>query len=86
LKTIEISTASKPLSEYIEEFEDGDILLTSHHRPIAVIIPVTESDKEAISLGSNPDFIEIIENARAEFRAGKTISLEDMKHEVLEDL
>lgn len=46
---------------------------------------VTESDSESRSLGSNPDFIEIIENARAEFRSGKTLSLEDMKHEVLED-
>jgi len=29
-----------------------------------------------------PDFIELIEKARAEFKAGKTLSLEKMKNEV----
>jgi hypothetical protein len=31
----------------------------------------------------NPEFIEIIGKARGEFRAGKKLSLEEMKQEVL---
>jgi hypothetical protein len=48
--------------------------------------PVIENDREDSPIGASPDFIEIIENARAEFNSGKTLSLEDMKREILGDL
>ncbi|NET62492.1 MAG: hypothetical protein F6K47_42270 [Symploca sp. SIO2E6] len=42
-----------------------------------------EQDAESLSLLNNPDFISIIENAKQEFEAGKTLSLEQMKQEFL---
>jgi hypothetical protein len=40
-------------------------------------------DKESLSLSTSPEFMEIIEKARAEFAAGKRLTLEEMKREVL---
>jgi len=83
MKTIELSTALKPLSEYAKEFGDDIIVLTSHRRPIAAIISLRKVDRESKSLSTNPEFMAIIEKARKEFKSGKKISLEEMKQAVL---
>jgi hypothetical protein len=38
-----------------------------------------EADRESLALSTNPQFLKIIETARKEVRAGKTISLEDLQ-------
>lgn len=83
MKTIELTTATKPLSEYAKDFEDGVIVLTSDQKPVAAIVSLRKADKESLSLSMNPEFIEIIEKARAEFAAGKRLSFEEMKRQVL---
>jgi hypothetical protein len=42
------------------------------------------SNSEARSLSKNTRFLAIIEQAREEFKTGKTLSLEEMKRAVLE--
>lgn len=84
MKTIEISTASKPLSDYVKELGDEIIVLTSNKKPIASIISLKNVDRESLSLSTNPEFMEIIEIAREEFRLGRKISLEEMKRDVLQ--
>jgi PHD/YefM family antitoxin component YafN of YafNO toxin-antitoxin module len=83
MKTIEISKASKPLSDYAKELDDEIIVLTNNEKPIAAIVSLKNVDKESLSLSTNPEFIEIIEKAREEFRSGKKLSFEQMKQEVL---
>lgn len=82
MKTIEISTASKPLSAYAEELDDGIIVLTSKKKPVAAIVSLKNVDKECLALSTSPEFMEIIEKAREEFRAGRTLTLEEMKEAV----
>lgn len=84
MKTIEVTTTSKPLSEYIKELNDEIVILTSHKKPVAAIISLEKIDMESLSLSTDPEFLAIIEKAREEFRAGKKMSLEEMKREVLE--
>ncbi len=84
MKTIELTKATKPLSEYTEEFGDEVVVLTSHKQPVAAIISLRKVDKESLLLSMNPEFMEIIAQARAEFAAGKRLTLEEMKREVLE--
>ena len=55
---------------------------TSNKQPIAAMVPLKDVDKESFALSYHLDFIELIEKARAEFKAGKTLSLEKMKNEV----
>ena len=84
MKTIELTTATKPLSQYAKEFGEEVIVLTSHRKPVAAIISLRKVDRESLSLSTNPEFMEIVEKARAEFAAGKKLTLEEMKREVFE--
>lgn len=84
MKTIELSTATKPLSEYAKEFNDGTVILKLDGKVIAVVTAIKDIDSESLALSTNPEFLDIIQNARREFRAGKKLSLDEMKREVLE--
>lgn len=79
MKTIELSTASKPLSEYAEEFGKEVVVLTSGNEPIAAVVSLKNIDAESLALSTNPTFLALIERARAQFDRGETISLEEMK-------
>ncbi|WP_089725117.1 type II toxin-antitoxin system Phd/YefM family antitoxin [Candidatus Thiosymbion oneisti] len=83
MKAIEISEASNPLSDYADELDEGMILLTSNKKPIAALVSLKNADQESLALGMNPEFIKIIETAREEFKAGKKLSLEEMRREIL---
>ncbi|MBD2778781.1 hypothetical protein [Iningainema tapete] len=83
MKTIELSTASQSLSAYAQEFDDEMIVLTMHGKAIAAVVSLKELDPESLSLSMNPEFMAIIQKARQEFKAGKKLSLEEMKREVL---
>jgi hypothetical protein len=48
---------------------------------MAVVVSLERTDTELFTLSS--EFLEIIEKARAEFKAGKKLSFEEMKREVL---
>jgi hypothetical protein len=84
MKIIEISEASRPLSDYAEELNEDILVLTANKKPIAALVSLKHVDKESLALSTNPEFIDIIEAARAEFRSGKKLSLEEMKREVTE--
>ena len=82
MKTIEISTAKRPLSDYAKEIDEDIIVLTSDDKPVAAIVSLKNVDPESLSLSTNPEFLEIIERAREEFKSGKKLSLEEMQQEV----
>ena len=84
MRTIELSTASKSLSEYAAELGDETINLTSENKPIAAIVSLQHLDAESLSLGLNPQFSKILAEAREEFNAGKKLSLDEMKQELNE--
>ncbi len=84
MKRIELTTANKPLSEYAKEFDDEVIVLTSHHKPVAAIISLKDIDAETAALSTNPEFMRIIERARAEIAQGKSLSLEELEQQIQE--
>jgi len=51
---------------------------------LPTVISSRKVDQESLSLSTNPEFMEIIGKARAEFAAGKKVPLEEMKRAVLE--
>ena len=83
MKAIEISEASKSLSDYATELDEEIIVLTSNKKPIAALVSLKNVDRESLALSTNPEFMEIIEAARKEFKAGKKLSFEEMKRKVL---
>ncbi|MEK6409932.1 MAG: hypothetical protein AABN34_23665 [Acidobacteriota bacterium] len=84
MRTIEISTASKPLCDYANELDEEIIVLTSNERPIAAIVSLRKVDTEALLLSLNPEFIEIINKAREDFETGRRLSFDEMKQAVSE--
>lgn len=83
MKTVEISTASKSLSDYAKQLDNEIILLTSHKKPIAAIVSLKNADAESLSLSSHPEFMKIIQKSRKNFKTGKKLTLREMKREVL---
>lgn len=84
MKTIELSTATQPLSNYVDELGDEPIVLTLNNTPVAALVSLRDLDTESLMLSTNPEFLSIIEQARAEFRAGEKLSLEEMRRAVAE--
>jgi len=84
MRTVEISTASEPLSAYAEELGEETIVLTLHEEPIAAIVSLKGVDRESAALGANPEFMSIVEKVREEFRTGRKLSLKEMKRQVLQ--
>lgn len=83
MKTIEITKALKPLSEYAKELDKEILVLTSNERPVAALVSLKDVDMESLSLSTNPEFMEIIEKSRKDFKLGKKLSLNEMKEEIM---
>ena len=81
MKSLEIATISKALSDYIKNLDDEIIVLTSEEKPIAAIVSLKSVDQESLSLSTSPEFMKIIQKSREEFKLGKKLSLEEMKKE-----
>lgn len=79
MKTLKLSRASRPLTEYAAELRDEVLLLTDRHRPVAAIVPLKGIDRESLALSSHPEFLALIARSRAEFRRGQTLTLDEMK-------
>ena len=61
MRTLAISKATKPLSEYAKKLKGELLILTSDGKPVAAIVSLLNVDLESLSLYTNPDFMEIIE-------------------------
>lgn len=79
MKTIEISTASKTLAEYAKDWDEDFVVLTSNSRPVAAIVSLKSIDPESVALSTNPEFLEIIDQARREVAEGKIVPLDTMR-------
>ena len=79
MKTIKLSEASRPLAEYAAELGDEVVVLTDRDVPVAAIVPLRGADRESLALSTNPEFLAIIAQSRAEVRTGRTVSLGALK-------
>jgi PHD/YefM family antitoxin component YafN of YafNO toxin-antitoxin module len=82
MKTIDLKKAQKPLSEYANECNDEILILKSNDKPVAAIVSLKNVDMESISLSTNPEFMQIINKSRKDFKSGKKISIEAMKNKI----
>jgi len=82
MKTIEITKASKSLSDYAKELDNEILIITSNDKPIAAIVSLKNVDIESLSLSTSPEFMEIIKKSRKDFELGKKLSLDEIKREI----
>jgi antitoxin (DNA-binding transcriptional repressor) of toxin-antitoxin stability system len=84
VKTIEIGEATNPLADYIPGVQSEPLVITDHGTPRALILPLSDVDLETIALGTNPEFIALIERSRARARAEGGLSPAEMRRRVLD--
>ena len=67
-------------SEMLRTVERGNtVLVTTHGRPTAMLVPVTEDDIEDPLLAYRPTLRKKIEEGLKDIRAGRTMALSDYK-------
>jgi hypothetical protein len=84
MKTIEIGEATKPLADYIQGVQSEPLVVTDQGLPTAVILPLANTDLETVALGTNPDFIALIERSRARAQQEGGLSPAEMRRRVLD--
>jgi antitoxin (DNA-binding transcriptional repressor) of toxin-antitoxin stability system len=82
VKRLKLSSAVRPLAEYVADLRDDTVVLTEGDRAVAALIPLKNVDRESLSLSQHPEFLELIARSGAEFEAGRTISLIEIKRRV----
>ncbi|HMH49218.1 MAG TPA: hypothetical protein VK548_03225 [Candidatus Acidoferrum sp.] len=83
MKRLKLSSAVRSLADYITDFGDETVLVTQGGRAVAALVPLKHVDRESLALSQHPEFLELIERARAEFASGRTMSLDEMKDRVV---
>ncbi|MBI2207019.1 MAG: hypothetical protein HYU41_24560 [Candidatus Rokubacteria bacterium] len=83
VKKLRLSSAVRPLAEYVADFRGDTVVLTEGNRAVAALIPLRNVDRESLTSSRHPEFLELIARSRAEFAAGRSISLGKMKRRVL---
>ena len=79
MKTLDVSKATAPLSQYARALDKEPLVLTDGDQPIAALMPIEDADLETIALGSNPKFLALLEQARAQRRAGAGLTTEEVR-------
>jgi PHD/YefM family antitoxin component YafN of YafNO toxin-antitoxin module len=79
MKTIQISKELQRLLEDAEASEQDTVVFTDNKRPVAALVSLRRVDRESLALSTSPQFRSIIESAREEIRAGRSISLEALE-------
>lgn len=79
MKRVALSEVKDDLSRYLREASKQSILITRHGKPAGVLIGFeNEDDWLEYRLLRDPRFIRRIEQARASYKAGRYVKLEDL--------
>ncbi len=79
MKTVAVEDPTLTVSKLVEMAESEPVVVTRNGQPIAGMLELDEGDIEAWSLGSNPDFIAMIERSRERGRREGAISLDEVR-------
>ena len=82
MKTIDLATATRSISDYTDELDDEPIILTAGDKPVAALVSLKHVDQESLALSTSQEFLRLMQAAREEVERGDVISLEDMKREL----
>ena len=80
VKKVPLSEVKDDLSRFLREAETQDVVITRHGKPAGVLIGFkSEDDWFDYRLEHDPRFLQRVEQARASFRVGRGVKLEDIK-------
>jgi PHD/YefM family antitoxin component YafN of YafNO toxin-antitoxin module len=79
MKAMKLPKELQSFVQAAETAEEETLVFTKKKRPVAALVSLRRVDRESLALSTNPQFMKIIETARKEVRAGKTISLDALQ-------
>jgi PHD/YefM family antitoxin component YafN of YafNO toxin-antitoxin module len=85
MKIVTVTELQHDVVHYLELAEEEDILILKNGKPVGFLRGFTDEDELFdYQLERDPRFLERVQRARAQFRAGHGIRLEDVKTELLD--
>ena len=82
MKAMKLPKEIQSFLDVAETAEEETLVFTKKKRAVAALVSLRKVDRESLALSTNPQFLGIIESARKEVRAGKTISLEALEKKI----
>ena len=79
MKAMKLPKEIQSFLDVAETTEEETLVFTKKRRPVAALVSLRKVDRESLALSTNSQFLRIIESARKEVRAGKTIPLEALE-------
>ncbi len=79
MKTVEMKKATATLAKYARESAKEPIIVTVKGKPVAAVVAIKGEDIEAISVGTHPRFLSLIERSRARQKSEGGISSGEMR-------
>ncbi len=79
MKTVKVSKATLPLSDYTKEVKKEPVIITKGGKPVAVLVSIPNADVETASLSNNSKFVALIERSRARQKSEGGIPSEEMR-------
>jgi hypothetical protein len=80
MKFLDLKTATDSLADYARGLEGGSIVFTDKKKPVAVLFSLPSgTNMESFGLGTNSDFIALLEKSRASLREKGGVTIEEVR-------
>ena len=82
MKSLRLPKEIEPLLKAAEAAEEDTLVFTDRKKPVAALVSLRNVDRASLQLSMNRDFLTIINKARREIRAGKSVPLEAIERKL----
>jgi prevent-host-death family protein len=79
MKKLSIQKATASLAEYVRTIDGEPLVVTVAGKPVAALVPVEGLDLEGLAVGTNPDFLDLIEHSQRRMKKEGGIPAEEMR-------
>src|SRR5262249_18443028 len=82
IKKLPLAKANTTLAAAAENLNGVAVILTVQGKPVAALVPVEGMDWESLVVSTGPDFIDLIERSRLDYREHGGYSSEEVRREL----
>jgi len=82
VKTVDIDEATMSLAECTRAAGQEALVITDQGKPVAVLLPLENTDLETASLSSSPRFLRLIERSRSRMNQEGGISSAEVRRQL----
>jgi len=82
VKTVDIEEATMSLADCARIAGQEALVITEHGKPVAVLLPLENTDLETASLSSNPRVLSLIERSRSRMSQEGAVSSVEVRRQL----